>query len=67
MNLYLESESEVRALRDQVFGRPTSDNNWDACKDDWMTPENVAWLKDHAAPSSPIPTSRPSSATPPQK
>lgn len=39
------SEVQVRALRDRVYGKPTSDKNWDGCKDKWMEPENIAWLQ----------------------
>jgi hypothetical protein len=39
------SEAEIRALRDSVYGQASGDNNWNACKDKWLTPENVAWLQ----------------------
>jgi len=43
------TEDEVRALRDRVFGRHPekehSDKNWDACKQNWMRPDSIAWLK----------------------
>jgi hypothetical protein len=38
-------EAEVRAMRDQVYGVPSSDNNWSGCRDQWMLPENIEWLK----------------------
>lgn len=38
------TEAEVRALRDAIYG-PGSDNNWDNCKEAWMRPENIAWLR----------------------
>lgn len=38
-------EQEVRELRDRVFEQPSSDNNWDACKDRWMQPAEVEWLQ----------------------
>lgn len=40
------SETEVRALRAAIYGECT-DNNWEHCRDKWMTPENVQWLKEH--------------------
>lgn len=39
------ADAEVRALRDRVYGIPTTDNNWDACRQVWMKPEEVAWLQ----------------------
>lgn len=41
-----ETESEVRKLRDAVYGAPSKDLNWDGCKDAWMIPENIRWLKE---------------------
>jgi hypothetical protein len=38
------SEAEVRAMRDLVYSIPSTDGNWEACKDAWMAPENVEWL-----------------------
>lgn len=38
------TEAEVRALRDLVYG-PCTDNNWAACRDGWMKPENIEWLR----------------------
>ncbi|MBX3747316.1 MAG: hypothetical protein KF833_18560 [Verrucomicrobiae bacterium] len=43
------TESEVRALRDAVYGVGTSDANWDACKVNWMRPGSIAFLREHAA------------------
>jgi hypothetical protein len=40
------TEAEVRAMRDRVYGVPSSDNNWDGCRDGWMQPEAIAWLRD---------------------
>ncbi|MDR3427830.1 hypothetical protein [Silvimonas sp.] len=39
------TEAEVRALRDSVYGQPSTDKCWDACGEKWMQPENVEWLK----------------------
>lgn len=46
MNADQPTEAEVRALRDNIYG-PGTDNNWENCKDDWMTPENIQWLRDN--------------------
>jgi hypothetical protein len=37
-------EAEVRALRDAVYGKPSTDGNWNACSGAWMRTENIAWL-----------------------
>lgn len=42
-------ESAVSAMRDRVFEKKTSDNNWEGSKDHWMKPENIAWLQDQCA------------------
>jgi hypothetical protein len=39
------TEAEVRAMRDKAYGRPCSNNNWAGCRDFWMQPHNIAWLK----------------------
>jgi hypothetical protein len=39
-------EAEVRRLRDNIYG-PCTDNNWENCKDKWMQPERIQWLRDH--------------------
>lgn len=44
-------ESEVRAMRDQVFGpepKYCGDANWEACRHRWMQPEAVAWLRERS-------------------
>lgn len=38
------TESEVRKLRDKVFERPISDNEWQDCKHNWLKPEEIQWL-----------------------
>ena len=43
------TESQVRSLRDKVFNHPSSDNNWEACKDNWMKRECVKWLMEMSA------------------
>lgn len=40
------SEAEVRKLRDNIYG-PSSDGNWDACKENWMRPKEIKWLQDN--------------------
>lgn len=42
------TESEVRALRDLVYGVPISDREWDHCKHNWMRPDSIAWLQEKA-------------------
>jgi hypothetical protein len=47
------SEIQVRALRDkvyskpssEVYSKPSSDKNWDGCKEAWMQPSEVLWLQ----------------------
>lgn len=43
-------ELEVRSLRDAVYGHPSTDNNWETCKENWMRPDSVQWLREHATP-----------------
>lgn len=38
-------EERVRALRDAVFERPSTETNWEHCKRFWMEPDNLAWLE----------------------
>ncbi len=38
------TEAEVRQMRDQVYGVPTTDHNWSFCGARWLKPENVLWL-----------------------
>jgi hypothetical protein len=40
-------DAEVRALRDKVFGILTTHNNWLYCREYWLTPANIAWLREH--------------------
>lgn len=44
-------EERVRALRDKVFERPSTDPNWEHCKRFWMETANLAWLERQAATS----------------
>lgn len=39
------SEATVRAMRDKVFEIPSSDKNWDACRENWMRSDSVEWLE----------------------
>lgn len=48
------TEADVRLLRDAVYGVPSGDMNWIACRapggehgKGWMHPDNVAWLRAH--------------------
>lgn len=38
------TEAEVRTLRDCVYGHPSSDHNWEMCRENWMRPDSVEWL-----------------------
>lgn len=38
------NESQARVLRDRVYG-PCSDKNWEACKEHWLKPDAIEWLK----------------------
>jgi hypothetical protein len=40
------TEAEVRALRAKVYGE-CSDKNWECCRERWMEPENVKWLREN--------------------
>ncbi len=42
------TETEIRAMRDIVYGKESSDNNWEHCKNNWMTPESIDWLIEHS-------------------
>jgi hypothetical protein len=37
-------ESHVRAMRDTLYGRPTTQRNWESCCDFWM--RDWQWLID---------------------
>lgn len=39
-------EQHVRALRDAVYGQPSGDKNWDACREHWLRPDSVRWLRE---------------------
>lgn len=45
------TESEIRALRDRVYGHPTSDKNWEGCRENWLRPESTQWLIDRVGTS----------------
>jgi len=38
-------EARVREMRNQVYGQPISDKEWETCKANWMRPEETAWLE----------------------
>ena len=40
-------EQEARRLRDLVYGRPSTDENWAYCRQRWI--EDLPWLREHAA------------------
>ncbi len=43
----LPPESEVRKLRDICFDQPISDKEWEFCKEHWMEPAKIRWLREH--------------------
>ncbi len=43
---YIPTEEQVRALRDKVYGVPIKDEGWRNCRDKWVEPEQVKWLKE---------------------
>lgn len=48
MNANPPTEQEVRALRDNVYGTQPkfrTNEGWAATRENWMKPENVAWLR----------------------
>lgn len=44
------TEAQVRAMRDNVFDRPSTDNNWLACRHNWCREDSLLWLILHADP-----------------
>lgn len=40
------TEAAVRAMRDAVYVVPCTDGGWAGCRENWMRPENVQWLRD---------------------
>lgn len=42
----LSLETYVRDLRDLVFTVPTTLNNWEHCKENWMKASEIEWLED---------------------
>jgi hypothetical protein len=42
------TEQEIRALRDKVYGVPITDSEWRNIKHNWMRPDSVEWLTEHA-------------------
>lgn len=41
--------TEVRALRDKVYGSPCGDREWqEFCGIHWMRPDSIAWLQEKA-------------------
>ncbi len=48
LNQDMMTESEIRALRDRVFYKESTDVNWDFCRAKWMA--QVDWLLEHDFP-----------------
>jgi len=46
------SETEVRALRDRVYGKPISDSEWSTAGRHWMSADGIRFLKAHDFPLS---------------
>jgi len=44
MSVKIYTETEIRAMRDTVYGVSSSDKNWDDAKQHWMEPDEIAWL-----------------------
>ena len=42
----METEEQVRAMRDQAYEKPSTDKNWEGCKKNWMQPSEIAWLRE---------------------
>ena len=42
----IDLDAELRALRDQVYGKPISDAEWDKCKENWR--RDAVWLQQQA-------------------
>lgn len=40
------TESEIRVMRDYVYGIPSTDSNWNGCKEGWMKPGGIRALMD---------------------
>jgi hypothetical protein len=38
------TEEQIRAMRDEVYGHKSSNDNWAGCRENWMQPANVLWL-----------------------
>ncbi len=41
-------EVEARRMRDAVYIIESTDANWDACKDKWLEPDSIEFLKKHS-------------------
>lgn len=49
-NLPACAEPDARALRDKVYGIPSTDANWTACKEGWMKTAAIKWMIEHSFP-----------------
>jgi hypothetical protein len=38
------TEQEIRQMRDFIYG-PSTDNGWMACRENWLKPEAIQWLR----------------------
>ena len=41
------TDAELRAMRDRVYGVPTTSNNWAHCGENWTKPDEIRWLNEH--------------------
>ena len=40
-----ESDQIIRAMRDAVYGRASTDTNWNGCRENWLKPDQTEWLR----------------------
>lgn len=38
-------ELKIRKLRDKIYIIPSTDNNWENCKQYWLQEDSINWLK----------------------
>lgn len=39
------TEAEIRRMRDRVYEKLSSNENWEHVRNNWMKPESIEWLK----------------------